>query len=231
MEKRSVLGALALLALAMPAVARAQEPPPVGDMAFVDSGRGAIFSRFGATYSLADMRDQGATHSEAVTGYLGFDWVFSFASFGDGSSIIADIGMNLDMGAPISRSGNDLALGDFVTNLDATIGVGFRQDLAIETYLMGWVGYRFGLQGQAVYLSDDLTNRLWHLFYVDATFRHDIFAIEGGVGFGQGGLEFHVGPRLWWFDSVWIGAEFSGWITPPDREVWGARAFFELREE
>lgn len=233
MDNKRLLGALTVLvALAAAAQARAQDrPPPVGDLEFVDSGRTAVLSRFGATYSLADMRDRGATHSEAVSGRLGFDWVLCFATFGDGSAIIADLGMNLDMGATLARTGNDLALGDFVMNLDATFGVGFRQDLAIETYVMGWVGYRFGLPGQLIYLEDDLVARMWHLGYLDATFRHEFLAVEAGVGFGQGGLYFHAGPRLWWFDSVWIGGEVTGWITPGERELLGFRGFIELRQE
>jgi hypothetical protein len=223
---------IALASIAAPTAARAQAgPPPVGDLAFVDSGRGALLSRFGATYTLADMRDRGQTHSESVAGNLGLDWIFTFASFGEGSAIIGDIGLNADFGAVLSRTGGDLALNDLAMNLDATIGVGFRQDLAFETYIMGWVGYRFALQGQGLYLEDDLVAKMWHLGYLDATFRWDFLAIEGGVGFGQGGLHFHVGPRLWWFDSVWVGGEVSGWITPPDREVWAFRAFIELRQE
>lgn len=229
------LAALALIALAVatPAAASAQAapPPPVGDLAFVDSGRTMVLSRFGSTYTLADMRGDQQAHSESVSAYLAFDWVLTFATFGEGSAIIADIGVNLDAGGILARTGAELGLGDFALNADATIGLGFRQDLAFETYVMAWVGYRFGLPGQGIYLDDDFETSLWHLGYLDASFRWSILAIEGGVGFGQGGLHFHVGPRLWWFDSVWIGAEASAWITPPSREIWAFRAFIEVRQE
>ena len=234
---RSVLtlGALAAAAAAIaPAPVAAQEvppPEPVGDMAFVDSGRTQILSRFGATLSMADMRDRGPTHVDAVAGSLGFDWILAFASFGSGSAIVADVGATFDAGAVLGRTGQDLALDDFVMNLDATISIGWRQDLAIETYLAVLVGYRFALQGQAIYLADDLIDRMWHLGYLRAMFRHEFFAVEGGAGFGQGGLMVHGGPRIWLFDSLWIGAEALAWITPGERELVGARAFFELRQE
>ena len=231
-EKLAALALIALASIATPEAARAQTaPPPVGDLAFVDSGRMMVLSRFGATYTLADLRDRGQAHSESITGNLGFDWVFTFASFGEGSAIIADIGATLEGGALIARTGAEPWLGDFAMNLDATVGIGFRQDLAFETYVMGWVGYRFGLQGQGLYLDDALEDSMWHLGYLDATFRWTLLAVEGGVGFGQGGVHFHVGPRLWWFDSVWIGAEASAWITPSSREVLAFRAFLEVRQE
>lgn len=233
----SVLFVGAMCALGLPvSVVRAQEPPPepVGDMAFVDSGRVAIFSRFGATYSLADHRPTGsvpATHSEAMSGYLGFDWVLAFASFGEGSSIVADIGMNLDIGGLLGGPGDNYGLGDFVLNANATAAFGFRQDLAIETYLMALVGYRFGINGQILQSSEDLVEEMWHLGYLQATFRHEFLAVVGGVAFGQGGIHFHAGPRLWWFDTLWVGAEFEGWVTPDESELWGGRVFFELRQE
>lgn len=228
------LGAL-LAAPASPVAAQdAPRPEPVGDMAFVNSGRTAILSRFGAAYTLADHRPVGSTgetHSEALGGYLAFDWVMAFASFGEGSAIVADLGMSLTGGALLSGSENDYGLGGFVMNADATFAVGFRQDLAIETYLMALVGYRFGLTGQTIQIDEDLVEEMWHLGYLQATFRHELLAVVGGVAFGQGGLHFHAGPRLWWFDSVWIGGEFEGWITPDESELWGARVFLELRQE
>lgn len=232
---RIVFLLVALAALA-PALAAAQDAPiappePVGDLSFVDSGRSQILSRFGATLYSADLRDRGPTHADAVAGHLGFDWILAFASFGSGSAIVADVGMNADAGATLGRAGQELSLGDFVMNLDATIAVGFRQDLAIETYLLAVIGYRFGLQGILIYAADDLVARMWHLAYLRAIFRHDFFAVEGGVGFGQGGLHFHAGPRLWLFDSIWLGAEITAWLTPGERELWGGRAFFELRQE
>ena len=232
----AALALSALLALPAPiAVAQEAPPPePVGDLAFVDSGRTAIFSRFGAAFTLADHRPFGSTpetHSEALGGYLAFDWVMAFASFGQGSAIVADLGMNLEGGTLLSGNGDAFGLGDFVMNVDATFAVGFRQDLAIETYVMALVGYRFGLIGQVIQADEDLVEEMWHLGYLQATFRHDLLAVVGGVGFGQGGLHFHAGPRVWWFDSVWIGAEVEAWITPDESELWGARAFIELRQE
>lgn len=233
------LRTLALAALlALPAsIAAAQEAPrpePVGDLAFVDNGRGAIYSRFGAAYTLADHRPFGETletHAEAIAGYMAFDWVLPFAAFGDGSAIVCDIGMNLEGGALLSGNADDYGLGDFVMNVDATFALGFRQDLAIETYIMAVVGYRFALIGQVLQSSEDFVEEMWHLGYLQATFRHDLLAVVGGVGFGQGGLHFHAGPRLWWFDSVWLGAEVEAWITPDESELWGGRAFIEIRQE
>ena len=100
-EKLAALALIALASIATPEAARAQAaPPPVGDLAFVDSGRMMVLSRFGATYTIADLRDRGQAHSESITGNLGFDWVFTFASFGEGSAIIADIGANLEGAKP-----------------------------------------------------------------------------------------------------------------------------------
>lgn len=228
---RTLAATLLVLGSVLPASALADEtPPPVGDFAFVDSGRTLFETRFGASFGIADLWDQGATHAEAVMGYLGADWNFGIAKIGDASGIVLVLGLNVEGGAVLSRTGMDLGLGDFAFDVDASAGAGWRQDFGIETYLMAWIGYRFALQGLALYLTDDLTQRLWHLAYVHAGFRHEFLAFEGGAGFGAGGGHFHAGARLWMFDDVWVGAELSGWITPGERDLWIAHAFFALRQ-
>lgn len=234
-----VLAALALGAsFALPdsaAVAQdAPGPEPVGDFAFIDNGRGALFSRFGGGYSLANLHAAGVSpqlSSEAALGYLGMDAFMAFAAIGDGSAIVFDIGFNLTGGGLLSGGSDDFGFGDFVVGLDATLALGFRQDLAIETYVMAVVGYRFGYVSQVAPVELEIFDQMWHLAYLQATFRHELIALSGGVGFGQGGLHFHGGPRLWWFDNIWIGAEVDAWITPDQSDLWGGRAFLEARNE
>lgn len=234
-----VLVALALGALlSLPdSAALAQDasgPEPVGDLAFVHNGRDAISTRWGGGYSLANHHASGTSpqlSSEAALGYLGMDVFVAFAAIGDGSAIVLDIGFNLAGGGMLSGGSDDYGFDDFVIGLDATLALGFRQDLAIETYVMAVVGYRFGYVSQVAPVELDIVDQMWHLGYLQATFRHELLAVVGGVGFGQGGLHFHGGPRLWWFDNIWIGAEVDAWITPDRSELWGGRAFLEVRNE